>query len=291
MKFRGFRDGDYEAVCGFLIALNRDCGAHINWNWARFEWMHEHPEFNKSEEGAIGLWWDGDRVVGAAIYDMYFGEAFCGALPGYEALYPEILDYAWQALRDENGLGIALSEADRPALDAARAAGFVPVEQKEPMMRLPLDRVEHLALPVGYTLTEPDPIRGAEAMAWLFWQGFDHGSDRAEFERQEPVAARLRPHFNQQLSLAAVSPDGSLAACCCLWLHPDTDYAYVEPVCTVPAHRGRGLAKALLYEAACRARALGARQAYVLSDQEFYRKLGFVQDRVFRFWWKRGGEA
>ena len=76
MEFRHYRDADYESVCDFLIELNRDSREHIHWNWARFEWMIEHPEFDKSLKGAIGLWRDGERVVGAAIYDMYFGEAW-----------------------------------------------------------------------------------------------------------------------------------------------------------------------------------------------------------------------
>ena len=95
LSFRHYAEADYEAVCRFLIDLNRNERSHIHWNWARFEWMYEHPECDKSLLGSIGLWLDGARVVGAAIYDMYFGEAFCGALPEYAALYPEILDYAW----------------------------------------------------------------------------------------------------------------------------------------------------------------------------------------------------
>lgn len=36
---------------------------------------------DESTKDAIGLWVDGEKVVGAAIYDMYFGKGFCGALP------------------------------------------------------------------------------------------------------------------------------------------------------------------------------------------------------------------
>ena len=86
MEFRSFRPEDYQAVCDFLIACNQTDRTHINWNWSRFEWMYEHPEFDQSALNAIGLWLDGKRIVGAAIYDMYFGEAFCGVLPEYEAL-------------------------------------------------------------------------------------------------------------------------------------------------------------------------------------------------------------
>ena len=51
-KFTNYREEDYEAVCDFLIELNRDNKNHCNWNWARFEWMYEHPEFDKSAKEA-----------------------------------------------------------------------------------------------------------------------------------------------------------------------------------------------------------------------------------------------
>ena len=64
MSFRGYRDEDYEAVCDFLIELNRKDRTHINWNWARFEWMMEHPEFDKSASSSIGLWWSEGITAG-----------------------------------------------------------------------------------------------------------------------------------------------------------------------------------------------------------------------------------
>ena len=81
-----YTDGEYQAVCDFLIRLNRDDSLHLNWNWARFEWMMEHPAFDKSLRSSIGLWRSERRIVGAAIYAMYLGRAFGAGLPGYERL-------------------------------------------------------------------------------------------------------------------------------------------------------------------------------------------------------------
>ena len=87
VEFCQYREEDYEAVCSFLIVLNQIDKSHINWNWARFEWMIEHSEFDKSTIGSIGLWWKQNKIVGAAIYDMYFGEAYViSNLPFYEKL-------------------------------------------------------------------------------------------------------------------------------------------------------------------------------------------------------------
>ena len=80
MEFRNYKSSDYDALIEFLIQLSNEDKNHINWNWARFEWMMEHPYTDKSILNSIGLWCENDNIVGAAIFDMYYGEAFCGAL-------------------------------------------------------------------------------------------------------------------------------------------------------------------------------------------------------------------
>ena len=287
MQFRTYTEADYEALCRFLVALNRGDRTHVHWNWARLEWMYEHPEFDRSLMGAIGLWCEGEAIVGAAIYDMYFGEAFCAALPEYEDLYPEILDYAWRELKDENGLGIAICENSAKEVEAAKAAGFEPAEATETNLVIELDRPLSFCLPEGLRFESPDPETEGEALQWMFWQGFNHGEDRAEVEREDKIPPRPRPHFNRQLNVAAVDEAGAYCAYCCLWYLPGTDFAYVEPVCTIPAWRKKGAGRAVVSEALNRARALGARRAYVISDQVFYKKLGFEKNRLFRFWWKK----
>ncbi len=287
MEFRGYTKEDYEAVCDFLIELNRDQKDHVNWNWARFEWMTEHPEFDRSAVGSIGLWIDNGRVIGAAIYDMYFGEAFCGVLPEYDVLYPAILEYAYRELQDEGGLGIAICDEDARAITLAENAGFIKSEQTENVMRIALNRKLSAALPEGLRIAELDPSKEPYAFQWILWRGFDHGTDRATFEREDPIVPQIRRHLESQLSLAAVDAAGETVAYCCLWYSDKTDYAYLEPVCTDPSYRGKGVAKALIFEALARARALGAAQAYVLSDLAFYKKLGFIDDRHFTFYWKK----
>ena len=287
MGFRNYQDEDYEAVCRFLIELKQNDKSHINWNWARLEWMIEHPEFDKSLSSFIGLWTDEGKIVGAAIYDMYFGEAFCAALPEYGHLYPEILEYAYSELQDDAGLGIAICDDNIEEIKAAEKAGFALAEQSETMMQLSLDHVLLVRLPEGFRFIELDPVTDVYEIQWLFWQGFDHGTDKEEFERTEEIIPRIRPHFNSYLSVAAESESGEKAACCCVWYDDRTDYAYIEPLCTIPSCRGKGVARAIIFEALNRARSLGAKQAYVLSDMVFYEKLGFRKDKHFSFYWKK----
>ena len=292
--FRHYTEEDYDALCRFLIELNRKSRAHINWNCARFEWMAEHPEFDKASQGAFGLWEDGGRIVGSAVYDMYFGEAFCGALPEYTYLYPEILDYAYRELKDEAGLGVAACNEDLPLIRALEAAGFAPAEQRETVMELTLSTVSAAdpLLPEGLEIRElAHAEENARTLQWLFWQGFDHGDDPAafeeDFEKTQRLGLKKRRHFRPALSLAATLPSGEPVSYGCLWFCEGTDYAYVEPVCTVPVWRGKGIAGALLKEAFRRAAALGAEKAYVISDLPFYEKLGFEKKFDFTFYWKK----
>ncbi len=250
----------------------------------------EHPEFDKSLMNSIGLWLDGDQVVGAAIYDMYFGEAFVGALTEYRSIYPEILAYAYREMKDENGLGIAVCDNCADEISMAQSAGFILAEQTETIMRLELDRELPSGLPDGLQFAQLDPVKEPYDFQWLLWQGFDHGADKAEFERDGdiyPAIPEFRKHFNSSLSIAAKNSDGEYVSYCCLWYSDQTDYAYVEPVCTIPAYRGEGAAKAVVFEALNRATSLGAKKAYVLSDMPFYERLGFIKDKHFAFFWKK----
>ena len=287
MTFKNYAKTDYQAVCDFLTELSRADTSRINWNWARFEWMYEHPEFDKAAVSSFGLWLDGERIVGTAIYDMYFGEAFCGVLPGYEALYPEVLEYAYRELRDDSGLAVSVSEDSAEEISALKNAGFERIDQTETVMRIFIDRAFDSALPDGFGLYELDPAKEPYGFQWILWRGFDHGEDRAQFEREDKIVPQSRPHLDPRLSLAAADKSGETAAYCCLWYRADTDYAYVEPVCTAPSYRGKGLAKALIYEALNRAAALGAKKAYVISDTEFYKKLGFETFKRFLFYQKK----
>ncbi|MBR4636565.1 MAG: GNAT family N-acetyltransferase [Clostridia bacterium] len=291
MEFRRYVETDYNALCDFLIELNRADCTHINWNWARFEWMYGHPEFDLSAICSIGLWFDGERIVGAAIYDMYFGEAFCGVLPGYEAQYAAVLQYAYMELKDDAGLGIAVCDENGAEIAAAAAEGFAAAEQDETIMSMDLSRSFRAGLPEGLHFEEIGPGTDEKALAWFFWQGFDHGSDRSEFEQSGQTPPRARVHFDQRLSVGAVTEDGELVSYCCLWFCSGTDYAYVEPVCTVPAWRGKGAARAVIFEALGRAAALGAKKAYVISDLAFYEKLGFRKELHYTFYRKNTADS
>lgn len=286
MEFRNYKSSDYDALIEFLIQLSNEDKNHINWNWARFEWMMEHPYTDKSILNSIGLWCENDNIVGAAIFDMYYGEAFCGALSTHADILSEILDYAYCNLKDESGLGIAICNEDKRTIELATTLGYEKSDQTENIMAFDLNITIPSKLPADIDIKEFDPAENPYEFAWFLWQAFDHGSNKDEFETQDKKQQQLRKHLDKRLSLAAVDASENIVGYVCLWYSPKTDYAYVEPVCTIPNFRNKGIAKALLSEAFSRVNKLGAKKAVVISDMDFYKKLGFVNESLFSFYWK-----
>ena len=285
MKFKQYTHEDYQAVCDFLIALNQQNKTHINWNWARWEWMYQHPYCDRTLLHTIGLWKDGCVVVGAAIYDLYHGEAFCAALDGYDELLPEILDYAHRSMHDENGLGIAVNDTDTRMQKLLIGLGYHKADQTETILCRSLEQELDYELPDGFAVREIRFPEDELSYQTVIWKGFDHEGDQAELEKMLGNKV-LPPHREPNLCLAVVDGAGEFAAHCTCWYDSHTDYAYVEPVCTIPKYRGIGLGKAVVLAALNRCRNLGAKVAFVISEQDFYKKLGFAQSAHYAFYWK-----
>lgn len=290
VKFKTYEEGDYQLVYDFFLELNQKDKVHINWNWARWEWMYFHQDFNISLIHSIGLWMVDGRVVGAAVYDQYFGEAFCGTLHGCEELLPDIIEYAFENLKDENGLGIAVNDEDNPVKLLLSKQGFTKVEQEENVLRISLENQLNYEIPLDYQIQEVTLPKDEYQYKMVLWKGFDHGDDAKEFEQsltdEGSIDEAAYPHRNPLLSLSITDELGTHLAHCTCWYDSRTDYAYVEPVCSIPQSRGKGFGKAVVCEVLNRCRSLGAKQAYVISNQEFYKKLGFDSESHYSFYWK-----
>ena len=216
---------------------------------------------------------DGDyRGAQRVPYEAGDGDEDRLTLPEYVyATYNALLENGWR-MKDIDEMDMVLSK------------GFIRSDQTENIMELDLEREFGATLPEGYKFVNPDPVKDIYELSWLFWQGFDHGEDKIEFEQEGIDTPRARKHFNRDLCVAACNDEGELVSICGLWYNPKTDYVYVEPVCTIPSCRGQGVAKAVIYEAMNRAKSLGAKRAFVISDMDFYFRLGFINKYHYTFY-------
>jgi len=286
--FRNFDDSCYEQVCDFLIELSKDDRKHINWNWARWEWMFFHPEFNRDLKNKIGLWYHADELIAIATYDHYFGEAFFATKQGFEELEKDILEYAIATFSNEGGLGIAVNDKDIHTVDLLRSYHFVTHDQTENILELALENVSlEGTISEGITLKNIDIKNDLYKLHHMLWQAFDNEGpvpvDEVTMNKQKEMLSAT--HLNPLLHVVAENKDGEYVAYCGLWYSPKTDYVYVEPVCTVPEYRHKRLGQAVVMEALKRGRSLGAKKAYVISDSHFYKSLGFQQHSHYTFYW------
>lgn len=280
-----FTPADFEDVRLFFIRLNEQDKTNINWSWVRWEWMYFHSYFDRRLMDSIRLWKEDEKIVGIAVYDQYFGEAFCGALPSHRELMPEILSYAAAHLQNENGLGIPANDNDQEYIFLLLSMGFHKAEQDETLLRILLEQALPYSLPEGLSIREIHLPDDRLAYKTVIWKGFDHEGDAEELQKMLEQTDDLPVHLNPQLCLAVADKDGNFLAHCGCWYDARTEYAYVEPVCVIPEWRKMGLGRAVVSEALNRCRALGAKEAYVISDQPFYHKLGFANFAHYSFYW------
>lgn len=289
-----FKNYDYcyfDMVCDFLIEISKEDRKHINWNWARWEWMMYHPEFNNDLFNRIGLWFSNDELVGIATFDHYFGEAVIVVKNAYKELEKELFEYSLSTFSDENGLGIAINDVDTNSIDLLRRYGFVEKKDNiENILELILKSISFdYTLPPNIVIKSLNPKTDLYKHHKVLWKGFNNGGD-ADLPDDEITMTKQKkmlsaPHLNACLHTVAENEEGEYVAYCGCWYNVNTDYAYVEPVCTIPSYRKKGLGKAVLLEALKRCNALGAKKTYVISDSPFYKVLGFNQYSRYTFYW------
>ncbi len=289
-RFQNFNESYYEKVCNFLVEISMNNQTHINWNWARWEWMFYHPDFDKDSIEKIGLWLFEEELVGIAIYDFYFGEAFFATKEGFDELKKDILAYMIKNFSDENGLGIAVNDSDIETIELMGSFRFLENEQTENILELSIDTFNFSEMPLNNITIESINIEeDLYKHHELLWKGFNHEGkvplDKDTISKQKRMLNA--PHMNPYLHMVAKDERSKYVSYCGLWYDDATDYVYIEPVCTIPEYRNKGIAKSVIAEALKRAQGLGARKAYVISDMEFYKALGFKQHSHYTFYWHK----
>jgi GNAT superfamily N-acetyltransferase len=134
-------------------------------------------------------------------------------------------------------------------------AGFV-VEEEAPWFThhfLDLDRLPAVHAE-GYTLRHVDP--GEEAARAACHRDAWSATSKVSTGAYERLVRT--PPYRHDLDWVALDGGGRMVASVCVWLDSITAIALVEPVGTVPEHRGRGLAGAVSTAALAAARDAGA---------------------------------
>ena len=131
------------------------------------------------------------------------------------------------------------------------------------------------------SLEEENDIRKIHA---CMWKGFDHG-DTPSDDVECRMLMQSGPRFRKDLTTIIKAPNGDYACFAGMWLDDRNNYAYLEPLCTVPEYRRVGLATVALTEGMKKTKALGAKYCFG-GVREFYDALGF-ETILSRVLWKK----
>jgi GNAT superfamily N-acetyltransferase len=303
-------DQDFVPVRDFLVdtytALDKPLNWRLDrWNYARYFVIPMIGAYGKdpvSPQDSLKAirWWEdhirlwentqGQVVAVTAFEYPWLGDLFFLRHPAYDFLLEEMLVDAEENLiqPDEKTLRIHIYEHDEPLRAVAQSRGYQKKEEwfeedTEFVIRGELPAPD---LPEGFTLRSMADDNDLERRRKAFGRGFNH-EDPDEwpslFSYQELQRA---PDYHPDRDLYVVAPDGEFVSFCILWWDERNRMGILEPVGTVPEHRRKGLARAVVYEAIRRADALGAQKVVVGAGLEFYLAIGFEKVHTSHVWLK-----
>lgn len=260
----------YQSIHQFLLGAEKiEYNEHFH--WGRFEWMHAHSYLDEDKLTSIVMFKDeNDAIVGLITYDTCFDDrVYLIHTSSDKVLLECMVDTVLEA--EGNGAIIKANVKDTVLCQLLQERSFEKKHRCICVLSLDLSNPLKYSIPDAYTMSP----KGFVADPWQYQLVIHKGFDNEGIpEKWDVDALKSIPHVNEDLKTYAIY-NNEYSAHCGLW-YLTGDTAYVEPVVTVSEHRKKGLAKAVVYESCTRANALGAKRAIVISDQEFYFRIGFT---------------
>jgi len=286
------RSRDYDAVGDFLVRSYSTEGPHQNWTQPRWEYMHFHPYLDEATLPRIGIWAAGGETVAVVHHEHKLGEVYVEVAPGWSALKPEMLDYAAGHLAgtDDGGpyVAVYVDDRDRDFEQSAAARGFSRTDRwAEATSALALDAsLPRGEVPAGFRVSDLKQDDDLAKLHRLLHRGFNHPGEPDPAELRGRRKMQSAPNYRKDLNVVVIAPGGDFVSLCGMWFEPVNRFGYVEPVCTDPDYRRRGLGRAAVLEGLRRCARLGATVAYS-SILEFYLSMGFRQVYAQHRWVKK----
>ena len=238
-----------------------------------FEYSLATPWSDNSQNHRFAIWEEDNEVVAFCWYESNIGEAFFNLTEKYSFLIPEMIDHAECRLSDDKGkIKLKIYAGQQTVLKEALDRGYQ-ISRREEQGILDFNETKLDApLPEGY-LFEPVEDCDAEKLVYMTWRGFDNEGEPVS-NVESDLHTEAAPNATPELDVIIKTEDGEYVCYAGMWWVPENKLAYLEPLCTVPEHRGKGLARAALSELYRKTSQLGA--AYMSGGtNEFYYKIGY----------------
>ena len=269
----------YEEISKFLQIV-ADNGYNEHFHQGRLDWSMAHSYLDVEMLSRNVLFRkENGELVGAVVYDTDYNDRwYIIHSISDENLLGQMIEYVTEA--DINTAIIKANLNDTMLCRLLANAGFEN-QHLQSVLEIDLSRNLSFQLPQGYYLNAPDSKIDTWQWRLVIYRGFNHEGILQE-PSEEVAKAEKHLEIPEYIKVFAIK-DGEYAAHCGVWYNGGNT-AYIEPVATVPEHRGKGLGRAVVYEAANRAKEQGAKRAIVLSDQDFYKRLGMIKSSEVGTW-------
>lgn len=248
------------------------------------------------------LWFDGDRAVGFVFYEDPCTDVHFCLRHGYEELADEMIEYAEKYMRGTDKEKAFLFNPQQKALmEAAEKRGYRQSFVNENWVIDLGTAVLDYSLPEGFHFVEPDYVDPVK-LSICMWKGFDH-EDKGPFENWEAEdpgtdwnpqkswqgiisdVMAPPPHSTYEHNVIIANEEDEYVCFSGMWWVAETKLAYMEPLCTIPEYRHKGLASAALSLHYYRMKELGA-ECMTGGGNDFYRKIGYNR-KTRSYGWKK----
>lgn len=233
------------------------------------------------------IWEDNGKIVAFCFYEAPVTDIYFSLKPGYEELASEMIAYA-DANMPMKGrkIQLILFEGQEALKRAAEQLGYYQKSERWDM-QFDFDNVLDDPLPEGFHFVKPERY-DMDKISKCCWKGFDHeqkeGPWNYQYEQSNYLLA-VAPHATPELAVTIADDQDEYACYAGMWWTPENKLAYLEPLCTIPEYRHRGLASAALSELYRRMKTLGATHMTGGGD-EFYKKIGYKPAVKWTYWQK-----
>lgn len=268
--YRGL--SDFSKIYDFILEnYTIDCRRGC---WPTFfEYAQVMYWSEKTQNHRFAIWEDDGRVVAFCWYENSIGEAYFNIKEGYENLISEMISHAEERLSKLDGtLELVLFENQKAVIEAAVKSGYKKIrEYTEGVYDFSKGPLE-FSLPDGFTFEEAGKF-DMKKMIDASWRGFDNvGEPDGGVERGYHLCAA--PNATPELDVVVKNANNDYVCYAGMWWVPKIQLAYLEPLCTVPEYRRKGLAAAALSELYRRTKKLGATHM-TGGESDFYFAIGY----------------
>lgn len=274
-----------------------------------------HPYFigmNSVWERTCGVWFDENKIIACAINEANDeGDAFFIFDSRKRAedslLIEEMIFFAkttMSTVSDDDitrSVTLHIPQWNSTLKNIAEKSGFINNNWDDKLLILPFgDKDFQVKLPDGYVFVTGDEVPPFYA-ANVHMAAFNYSIKSVKNGEKAFTDLRNAPHYNPKLSLYILDSQKRPVAFANIWYCEKMPYCELEPLGVAWWERRKGLATAILYEAANRVKKLFPQcKGITGGDQFFYEKIGFVekaryeqykwQTEIYPSWDKRSEE-